>query len=123
MRLYAVEGGDYIVKRVRIHRRPRFAAIKRAAEIVDGFRSVAELAKQRVYFEPDQLAFAVKIQAAAQGCVIGARVEQELPGDGSVGERTPAAASFMLQVGGDVGQAVTEQVRCFEAAACRQHRT
>ena len=87
------------------------------AEVVEGFRALAQGPDGNVGIEPDEGAFGVVVDAAAQVGVVGAGAVEDLRGDGGVFEGTPGAAGFAVEFGGFGGQFVEEVGGGAQAAA------
>src|SRR5439155_6448633 len=84
--------------------RSTFAAVKRFAEIVERPPALRFLPNEHVRFQPDQVAFAIKVNAAPPGSAFGAGEVKQLCGDGGIGERAPGGARLMVEHGGSEGE-------------------
>ena len=96
----AIQGRYQIIKRVGLDNRLTFMpGVEGMAEIVHGFSIAGKLAKGCVHLEPDQNRFRIEICSTAIRRPLRNTEIQNLRGVRRVLQRTPAAASPMLQGG------------------------
>ena len=100
VRLYGVEGSDYILEGVGFHFGSRCGRTRpEPAEIIERSAALAQGADSDVGIEPDEGAFFVVIDGAAQIAIIGAGSVEDLRGDGGIGQRAPFPAALPAAAG------------------------
>ena len=95
-------------------------AVKPLAEIVERTHAAAQFANLRVRVEPDQPAFIIKVDTAAQRIPFSGRAVKNLGRDRGVDQRTPQTPGLVIEICGDLSKVPAILLRRPQTAASRK---